>query len=188
MTLSPAVNVTVFAIRFHKVGKLYHFAAQHHPDLKTGDHVIVETKRGVQMGEVVKRVQDGYNPNEELKPVIRPANARDLVLRQAWQLRELPALITCREQAASLRLQQVKWIKAEYSYDGGFLTFFYAMEEEDQQADQQQLNLLKQKLQQGFGDSHIYFQHIGPRDVAKLLGGYGACGSPTLLLDLPDRF
>ena len=44
---------TVAGVRFHRVGKLYHFDFSEFPDLKVGDYVIVETARGRQMCEVM---------------------------------------------------------------------------------------------------------------------------------------
>ena len=72
---------TVAGVRFHRVGKLYHFDFAAYPDLQMGDHVIVETARGRQMGQIVS-----FTPAEDArrdnKPIMRPATPRDLALKQ----------------------------------------------------------------------------------------------------------
>ena len=40
-------------VRFQKLGKLYHFRAGKYNDIEPGDHVIVDTKRGRQLGQVI---------------------------------------------------------------------------------------------------------------------------------------
>ena len=41
----------VIGVRFRNVGKIYYFSPKN-LELKTGDHVIVETARGVEYGNV----------------------------------------------------------------------------------------------------------------------------------------
>ena len=48
----------VIAVRFSKVGKLYHFEAESNLEINPGDHVVVETARGWQLGEVAQLVGD----------------------------------------------------------------------------------------------------------------------------------
>ena len=44
-------------------------------------------------------------------------------------------------------------------------------------------------MQRMYPLTHVEMRQIGPRDVAKLLGGMGACGLEiALLFDVPDRF
>jgi cell fate regulator YaaT (PSP1 superfamily) len=164
---------SVVGVRFQKLGKLYHFKLGNQDNIEPGDHVIVETKRGRQLGQVMAYVdpKDVHN-RRNLRPVGRKANPRDLVMKQVWETKELDALITCREKAASLGVKDAKFVKAEYSFDGSWLTFHYATENK-------KLNLgrLHKELDQRF-KTKIELRLIGPRDVAKILGGYGACGAP----------
>ena len=173
MLNTPATTATIHAIvgvRFYKVGKLYHFEASAFPEVRKGDRVIVETQRGVQMGEVVKFVESG--PSEGgYKAIERIASPRDLLMQQQWQAKETEAMINCRERAHQLALA-VKIAKAEYNYDGSRLAFFFSSDSEDK-ADTKSLYGDMQKL---YPDTHIDLRQIGPRDVAKLLGGAGACG------------
>ncbi len=163
----------ILGIRFQTVGKLYHFDASHLPDLIPGDFAIVETSRGVQLGQVILVVKDPQRPPDGAwKPVQRKATPRDLVLRQAWQQREAEALASCREKAKELNFLNVKFFAAEYSFDGSRLSFLYGLEE----GDKVDLTSLKRVLQRAYHQSQVEMHQIGPRDVAKLLGGMGACG------------
>ncbi len=160
-------------IRFQKLGKLYHFAIGDHQDLKSGDHVIVETSRGRQLGQVVAFIDPAeVQRKQSVRTIERIATPRDLVMQQVWQAKELDVLISCRERAAELGIKDAKFLKAEYSYDGSWLTILYT-------SDNNKLDLksLRTNLNRAFR-ADIELRSIGPRDVARIMGGYGACGSP----------
>ncbi len=164
---TPQPN-SVIGVRFNKVGKLYHFDYSAYPDLQSGDYVIVETLRGRQMGQIVGFAQP--DPGREIKPIMRPATPRDLVLKQTWEAKAPEALVVCREKAKALGgFEEVKFVDAQYNYDGSNLTFLYTTEQKIN------LNRLIADLKRNF-DTTIEMRQIGPRDVAKLLGGFGACG------------
>ena len=158
----------VAGVRFQKIGKLYHFDFKDHPDLKQGDYVIVDTRRGRQMGQVMGFTDaDG---NRTARHILRPATPRDLVLRQHWEAQQDEALDICREAASNLRrMTEVKFVAAQYNYDGSVVTFLFSAE---QKID---TNVLQKRLQRKF-EARVEMRQIGPRDVAKLLGGFGACG------------
>ena len=165
---------SVVGVRFQKLGKMYHFRI-HDDDagIDPGDHVIVETKRGSQLGQVVANIEPGrVNTRRGLKTITRKATPRDLVMKQVWEQKELDALITCREQAANLNLADVKFVKAEYIFDGSRLTFLYSTENKKLDIRQMRKNLRR------VFRSRVELLMIGPRDVAKILGGHGACGQP----------
>jgi cell fate regulator YaaT (PSP1 superfamily) len=161
----------VVGVRFQPVGKVYHFDAGRHPDLREGDFVLVTTSRGQQLGQVATvGALDGGTINGPLKPVDRRATGRDLAIRKHWENKELETLITARELNAEVGLA-IKLVKAEYSFDGKQLTFLYSAEE------RKETKKLRQRLSRAFR-TRIEMRQIGPRDVAKILGGYGACGGP----------
>ncbi len=167
-------QLRIVGIRFHKIGKLYHFDSTMHPDVQPGDYVIVETTRGRQMGQVMGFAEP--EESREYKPILRKATPRDLLLKQAWQEREVGALIRCREAAAqSGGYEEVKFIAAQYNYDGSMLTFLYSCDTDHKAPN---MNKLHAKLRRHFRNTKIEMRQIGPRDAAKLLGGYGACGQP----------
>jgi cell fate regulator YaaT (PSP1 superfamily) len=162
----------VVAIRFQPVGKPYHFSAPNDKDLKTGDFVIVNTSRGREIGEVVQFVEGKEIHDGSLKPIERKATAQELVSRRLWQRRELEVLIDCRATASELGLTNVKFARAEFSFDGSRLTFHYNSEG-DEKVD---LGPLRKKMRSQHRKTRIQFRQIGPRDVAKIFGGIGACG------------
>ncbi len=164
----------VMGIRFQKLGKLYHFRLNGDRDsISPGDHVIVGTRRGRQLGQVIAFVeQDQVNKRRNLKTIERKATPRDLVVKQVWEQKELDALITCRHKASDLGIVNAKFVKAEYSFDGSWLTFLYATENK-----KLDLRNLRTILRKSFR-ARVEMLLIGPRDVAKILGGHGVCGQP----------
>lgn len=167
------MTLQIVGIRFQRVGKIYHFEASAIPDIKVGDFVIVDTQRGRQLGEVVQLVNDPPPPPEgSWKPIRRRASARDLVMRQSWQKQEAEATAQCRTRLAELRVAGVKIVDAEYSFDGMRLTFIYSTESEEKI----DLKHLRSIMQRKYPQTKVEMHQVGPRDVAKLLGGMGACG------------
>ena len=61
---------------------------------------------------------------------------------------------------------------ADYSFDGSRLTIQYSSEAEKKV----NLNKLRTALRRTYPRSRVELRQIGPRDVAKILGGMGACG------------
>lgn len=160
-------------VRFQKLGKLYHFRAGKYNDIEPGDHVIVDTKRGRQLGQVIAFIDpEGVLHRRRLRAVERKATPRDLVLQQVWQAKELDVLISCRERASYLGITDAKFLKAEYSFDGSWLTIIYTTD--DKKLD---LKPLRSALNRAFR-SKVELRSVGPRDVARIMGGYGACGAP----------
>ncbi len=174
MTLVAQERTNVVGVRFQKLGKLYHFKlGKQHDDIVPGDYVIVETKRGRQLGQVISFI----NPEEMhrqrgMRTIERKANPRDMVMKQVWETKELDALISCREKADALKIRDAKFVKAEYSFDGSWLTFHYSTENKKLDVGRLQQTLGKQFR------TKVEMRLIGPRDVAKIMGGYGACGAP----------
>lgn len=169
-TVTPS---RIAGIRFQELGKLYHFDAAGIPDLKVGDQVLVSTSRGRELGEVAGFVEKPPAPPEGAwKAVERRATSQELVERRLWQRRELEAMIECRAKASELGMRHVKIAKAEFSYDGSRLTFLFSGEGEEKV----DVRDLRREMNQIYRPAEIEFRQVGPRDVAKILGGMGACG------------
>jgi cell fate regulator YaaT (PSP1 superfamily) len=167
------VSSKIIAIRFQPIGKVYHFDASKVEDIKIGDYVLVSTSRGKELGEVVSFIANRSDLEEEgVKAIEHLATAQEMVMRRIWQERELEALINCRDQAAKLGLRGVKFAKAEFSYDGSRLTFLYSVEG-DESVD---LKEMRKRMRKAHRKSRIEMRQVGPRDVAKLYKGMGACG------------
>lgn len=162
----------IASVRFQSKGRAYHFDTGDHQDLRPGDFVLVETARGQQLGEVVslRPLQEGEREGErDLKPVQRRATGHDLALRQWLRRKEEEALDAARKVAAQLD-PSIKVVAAEYAFDGQRLTLLYMSENKGLD-----LGKLQQRLQHKLA-ARVHLRRIGPRDQAKLLGGYGACG------------
>jgi len=171
--MAPGETSDFIGVRFQKLGKLYHFKVGSHKDLVAGDHVVVETKRGKQLGQVIAFIEPKEVHHQKgLRAVQRKATPRDLVMKQVWESKELDALITCREEASKAGIKDAKFVKAEYSFDGSWLTIAYTTE--DKKLD---LRGVQSALGRTF-QTRVEMQLVGPRDVAKMMGGYGACGVP----------
>ena len=167
------VTTRIAAIRFQPIGKLYHFDASQVHDLQVGDYVIVATSRGRELGQVISLISDPSSPTDgDLKPIERRAQPQELVTRRMWKGRELEVLIECREKATELGLIGVKIAKAEFSYDGSRLIFLYSVEG-DEKVD---LKELRKHMRRANRQSRVEMRQVGPRDVAKVIGGMGACG------------
>jgi len=165
----------IVGVRFQDVGKVYHFSANKYPDLIVGDRVVVQTSRGLQLGVVAQIVDDPGKPeNGPWKPVVRQATPRDLVKRQTWEMKEAEAIVNCRAKLKDLKISDVKIISAEFTLDGGRLTFLFTNEGNDK-LDLTPLRKAMQKLYR----AKINMRKIGPRDAAKIMGGMGACGLET---------
>jgi cell fate regulator YaaT (PSP1 superfamily) len=163
----------IVGIRFQRVGKVYHFDASDCTGLQVGDHAVVETSRGFQLGEVVQIVENPTPPPEgSWKHIHHLATPRDLVMRQIWQKKELEAMINCRAKVAELSIAGVKIVQAEFTFDGTRLTLLFSTETEGKV----ELRAVRNAMQRMYPRSHVEMRQIGPRDVAKLLGGMGACG------------
>ena len=106
----------------------------------------------------------------EYRAILRPATPRDLVLQQQWEAQQDEALQKCQVLAAQIGgFAEVKFVAAQYNYDGSRLTFLFSAE------DKVNTGRLWHELGKTF-PTQIEMRQIGPRDIAKLLGGYGACG------------
>ena len=170
------MDKNIIGVRFTKIGKIYHFDTSSVPDLGVGEHVIVDTARGKHLGEVVQLVKDNLpRPDGGWRSVERRATPRDLLLLQSWQSKQTEAMINCRARAAELSLDGVKIVTAEYNYDGTRLTFMFSTESEEKV----DLKSLKKDMAKIHPNTYIELRQIGPRDVAKIIGGMGACGIET---------
>ena len=167
----PAAARHIVGVRFMPVGKVYHFDASRLTGLRQDDWVIVSTSRGRQMGQVATLEPPRHGEADgPFKTIERIATNRDLAVKKYWETQEIEAMVIAREKAKALGLE-VKIVKAEYSFDGSRLTFLYSAEEKANI----DVDPLRSELQSQFKPK-IYLRVIGPRDVAKIIGGAGAFG------------
>ncbi len=163
----------IVGVRFSKVGKIYYFDGTKIENLRVNDVVVVETSRGWQLGEVVLFVDQPEKPSEGgFKPLTRLATPKDLLQRQAWQAKEPEVLEECQKRAKELKLAGIKIVSSEYSFDGSRLTILFSSDSEEKA----ELRSLRSDMQKMFAPAQVEIRQVGPRDVAKIMGGMGACG------------
>ena len=163
----------IIGVRFRPVGKVYHYDASAHPEVEEGDFVVVPSRHGTQIGEVVVAFADPPPPPEEgWRAITRKATGRDLTLRRLIRQEELRALLVAQEKARELDYAELQLVEAEISFDERYLTFLYGVTNNTKVDIRRLHNALVRK----FPRRQLSFRRIGPRDVAKLLPGMGACG------------
>ena len=161
--------VKVIGVRFRTAGKIYFFDPLKF-DVKRGDHVIVETARGIEYGTVVgdpKKVEDD-KVIQPLKPVLRVATARDTEQENANKQKERGAFKICLEKIKKHKLD-MKLIDAEYTFDNNKVLFYFTA---DGRIDFREL---VKDLASVF-KTRIELRQIGVRDETKIMGGIGICG------------
>ena len=161
--------ITIIGVRFRNVGKVYYFSPRE-LDICVGDHVIVETARGVEMGTVLippKEVDDD-KVVQPLKPVIRIATDDDEKVIEKNKEKEAEAYVICKEKIAKHGLD-MKLVAAEYTFDNNKLLFYFTA---DGRIDFREL---VKDLASVFR-TRIELRQIGVRDETKMLGGIGICG------------
>lgn len=161
----------IIGVRFRKGGKIYYFGPKDY-DIHVGDHVIVETARGVEYGYVVlgpKAVEDS-DVVQPLKDVLRPAGQEDEETERQNREKEEKAFQICvqkiREHNLGMRL-----IDVEYTFDNNKVLFYFTA---DGRVD---FRALVKDLAAVF-KTRIELRQIGVRDETKLMGGIGICGRP----------
>ncbi len=161
--------IKIIGVRFRQAGKVYFFNPQKY-EFKVGDHVIVETARGVEYGRVViptKEVTDDQVP-QPLKPVIRMATKEDDEKEKQNRIKEKEAFQICLEKIRKHGLN-MKLIDSEYTFDNNKLLFYFTA---DGRIDFREL---VKDLASVF-KTRIELRQIGVRDETKLMGGIGICG------------
>ena len=162
----------VIGVRFRRAGKIYFFAPGKYTDISEGDHVIVETARGVEYGNVVLGIRDVEYEKviQPLKAVIRVATPEDDAREAKNREKEKEAFKICLEKIAKHKLA-MKLIKVEYTFDNNKILFYFTA---DGRIDFREL---VKDLASVF-KTRIELRQIGVRDEAKIRGGIGACGRP----------
>lgn len=161
----------VVGIRFKEVGKVYYFD----PigiDIKIGQHVIVETVRGIECGEVAvaNREVNDEEIVKPLKPIIRVATPADMENVRKNKEKEKEAFDICLKKIEAHKLD-MKLIDVEYTFDGSKVLFYFTS---DGRVDFREL---VKDLASVFR-IRIELRQIGVRDESKMKGGLGMCGRP----------
>ena len=161
--------IKVIGVRFRKAGKVYYFDPAQ-MEIKMGDHVIVETARGIEFGEVVLGVRevDEKKVIQPLKSVIRMATKNDEELERKNKEKEHEAFQICQEKIRKHNLE-MKLIDVEYTFDNNKILFYFTA---DGRIDFREL---VKDLASVF-KTRIELRQVGVRDETKIVGGVGICG------------
>lgn len=159
----------VVGVRFRNVGKIYYFSPKDY-EVKAGDHVIVETARGIEYGKVVLAPREVGDESvvHPLKEVLRVATKEDNEREAQNRIREKDAFKICQKKIREHGLE-MKLIDAEYTFDNNKVLFYFTA---DGRIDFRQLV----KDLAAIFKTRIELRQIGVRDETKILGGIGICG------------
>ena len=161
--------IKVIGVRFRQAGKIYYFDPLDF-DIEVGQHVIVETARGIEYGLVLTgpRNVEADKVIQPLKPVIRVATPDDDEVERKNKEKEKTAFGICLEKIAKHKMG-MKLIDAEYTFDNNKVLFYFTA---DGRIDFREL---VKDLASVF-KTRIELRQIGVRDETKILGGIGICG------------
>ena len=159
----------IVGIRYKPAGRIYYFDPGDF-ELSVGESVVVETSRGHEMGQVViapTQIADD-EITQPLKPVVRRADEEDMEQARQLRDREPQALSESTQVVEKLELP-MKLISAEHNLEGNRLTIYFSAEG---RIDFRELvRELSRRLR-----LRVELRQVGPRDEAKLMGGFGRCG------------
>ena len=158
--------IKVIGVRFRQAGKIYNFSPADF-QVKVGDHVIVETARGIEYGSVVQGIREVADDKVimPLKSVIRIATEEDDKKAIENNEKEKKAFKICKEKIAKHGLE------TEYTFDNNKVLFYFTA---DGRIDFREL---VKDLASVF-KTRIELRQVGVRDETKMLGGIGICGRP----------
>lgn len=171
----------VIGVRFKNMGKVYYFDPNSEK-LSADDHVVVETARGVECGEVAMANRDVADDSivQPLKKVIRKATKDDLRRVAENELKAKNAFTQCEKKIAERGLE-MKLVDVEYTFDNSKILFYFTA---DGRVDFRELV----KDLAGMFRTRIELRQIGVRDEAKMIGGLGCCGRELCCSSYLDDF
>ena len=160
---------TVAAIKFRTSQKHYYFDPGD-LEIGCGDHVIVETSRGTELGIVRGGLLEVSEKEfgKTIRPILRKATAEDIRKEKENLEKRKDAVRQCKQKIEEYDLQ-MKLIDAEYTFDGSKLIFYFTAEK---RVDFRELV----KDLAGCFRMRIELRQVGVRDETRILGGFGTCG------------
>ncbi|GHV13191.1 hypothetical protein FACS1894219_07610 [Clostridia bacterium] len=163
--------VEIIGVRFKPIGKIYFFSPGKFK-INTGDYVVVETSRGIEIGIAAignKSVRETKVP-APVKPVLRLASPDDISRYENNKALAKEALKTAGERIKYYGLK-MKPLEAEYTFDNSkLIIYFYSERRVDFR------ELVKDLA--SIYRIRIELRQIGLRDQTKVMGGLSVCGRP----------
>ena len=174
-------RVEVVDIQFRPGQKVYFFDPAG-ITCKAGDHVIIDTSRGLEYG-----ICTGGNHKvaqtdvvAPLRQVVRLATEEDEKTAEKNKQTEKRAFALCEEKIRELALD-MQLVSAECAFDGSKILFFFTAE--DRVDFRELVKTLASALH-----TRIELRQIGVRDEAKMVGGLGICGRPFCCSSFLEEF
>ena len=173
-------EIKLASVKFKSAGKIYYFSTN--LKLKKDDRVVVETARGLELGEISQELKDisEFNLDTELKKIVRKATKKDMENYQKNVKDAKQALVTCKEIVSRYDVN-MQLTNCEYTLDKAKVIFMYTSD------DRVDFRELLKELAVVF-KCRIELRQIGPRDKAKVIGGIGTCGLPLCCSTLLGEF
>ena len=165
-------EIKYIGVQFSPVGKQYHFSVPADLMVQAGDFVVVNTSRGVQMGKVAQLDVDPRADVASIIQVDRLATEEDNQKSQANKQKAEEAVEIVNHFLKENEYGEIKAVDAEYTLDGAKMTI-YMTYEQDLEFD---IRSFLRDVSKHFSDTRLEVRQVGPRDVAKLISGLGACG------------
>lgn len=168
------------SVKFKSAGKVYYFSTA--IQLEKGDPVVVETARGMELGEIAHELKniEEFNLDTELKKIVRKATDKDLEQYQKNIEEAKEALHICKEIVARYDVN-MQLTSCEFTLDHTKVIFMYTSD------DRVDFRKLLKELATVFR-CRIELRQIGPRDKAKIIGGIGSCGLPLCCSTMLGEF
>jgi len=162
----------VVAIQFVRLGKKYYFSTNN-LDLKRSDFVIVETIRGIELGEVVSNIMEISDEEivSPLKPILRLASFEDIKTHRE-NIEKEPIVMKKTSELVRTNNLEMKLLNCEYTLDRSKLIIYFTAE------GRVDFRELVKDLANEF-HVRIELRQVGARDGAKVIGGIGPCGRET---------
>lgn len=169
-------------VKFFNTPRAYFFGISDDTPFELGEKVVVETMRGMELGEIAiaPMSMDKYTNGLGLKPILRKASDVDVKIFESNKKEAISALEISKVEAGKLKLD-MNFISCEYTLDKTKVILSYIA---DERVDfRELLKSLASKLH-----TRIELRQIGSRDKAKMIGGIGVCGLPLCCSTFLNEF
>lgn len=160
---------TIVGIQFKGGGRMYYFDPLDY-QFKRGDYAVVETVRGLELGQVIvgNRTVEDDEIEHELKPVIRMATEQDLIQDEKNQKQAKISFEIFKDYVKDFHLD-MKPLYCEYTIDASKIIFYYSAE--GRVDFRELLKVLAPEFR-----IRVELRQIGTREAARIIGGIGPCG------------
>lgn len=160
----------ILGIRFKNINTLCYYK-NNDEKIEVNDQVVAETDKGLEVGRVVKVLNEDDLKKEEkekIKDILRKVTKEDLNTLKENDKMAKEAFLFCKEKIKELNLS-MKLILAEYTLDATKLTFYFVSEERVDFRELVKLLASKYKVR-------IELRQIGQRDEVRVYPNLGMCG------------